>query len=185
MSRFFTVLFAGGASLSMMGLFIIILFNSLRRYTFGKSLAWGEELPVFIAVHGFMFGAAYAYMQDRHVRFTVLVAFLPRALVGKLYMILDIIMVGVGGLLAWSGWQFVLKRGAMETSALISLAKDIRDATGWEWIIWLGLNAPYQAAMVMGGAMLSVAALIRLLERRMEGEGPAGADSSNTRPVEG
>ena len=183
-SRFFTKLFAGGASLSMMAIFAIILFNSLRRYMFGKSLEWGEELPVFIAVYGFMFGAAYAYMQDRHVRFTILVGFLPKAVTEKLYMLLDVVMVGIGGLLAWSGWQFVFKRGSMETSGLIGLAKDLREITGWDWTIWLGHFYPYQAAMILGGAMLAVAALLRFLERSLNKEWMDGAGEPATPPPE-
>lgn len=164
-SRLFTRFCAGGASLSMIILFVIILFNSLRRYIFGKSLEWGEELPVFIAVYGFMFGAAYAYMQDRHVRFTILVTFLSQKAIERLYMVVDLIMAGIGGLIAWSGWQFVLKRGGMETSGLIGLAKSIRGFTGWEWTIWLGHFYPYQAAMVLGGVILSVAAVLKFLGR--------------------
>lgn len=164
-SRLFTRFCAGGASLSMITLFAIILFNSLRRYAFGKSLEWGEELPVFIAVYGFMFGAAYAYMQDRHVRFTILVAFLSRAAMEKLYMAVDLIMMGIGGLITWSGWQFVIKRGGMETSGLIGLAKHIREITGWEWTVWLGHFYPYQSAMILGGVILSAAAALKFLER--------------------
>lgn len=169
-SRFYTRFCAGGASLSMITLFTIILFNSLRRYIFGKSLEWGEELPVFVAIYGFMFGAAYAYMQDRHVRFTVLVGFLSRTAVVKLYMLVDLIMVGIGGLITWSGWQFVLKRGGMETSGLIGPAKDLSAATGWDWVVWLGYFYPYQAAMVLGGVLLSVAALLKFLERGLDRE---------------
>jgi len=122
-------------------------------------------LPTLIAVYGFMFGAAYAYMQDRHIRFTILVGFMSRTATEKLYMLVDLIMVGIGGLMAWSGWQFVVKRGGMEASALIGLAKDLRAWTGWEPIIWLGHYYPYQAAMILGGVFLSVAALLKLLQR--------------------
>ena len=181
MSRLYTGLCAGGASLSMMALFSIILFNSLRRYTFGKSLEWGEELPTLIAVYGFMFGAAYAYMQDRHIRFTILVGFLSRSATEKLYMLVDLIMVGIGGLMAWSGWQFVLKRGGMEASALIGLAKDLRAVTGWDWLIWLGHYYPYQTAMILGGVMLSVAALLKLLQRVIDRAWMV--EESDTRPV--
>jgi len=180
-SRFFTNLFAGGASLSMMALFAIILFNSLRRYSFGKSLEWGEELPTLIAVYGFMFGAAYAYMQDRHIRFTILVGFLSKSATEKLYMLVDLIMVGIGGLIAWSGWQFVLKRGGMEASALIGLAKDLRAVTGWNWMIWLGHYYPYQAAMMLGGVLLSIAALLRLLNRGIDKKWMI--EEADTRPV--
>jgi len=184
-SGYYTRFCAGGASLSMILLFAIILFNSVRRYTFGKSLEWGEELPVLIAIYGFMFGAAYAYMQDRHVRFTVLLAFLPKHLIGRLYMFLDAIMVGIGGLLAWSGWQFVLKRGGMEASALIGLAKDLRGVTGWDWVIWFGHYYPYQAAMILGGLLLSLAAVLKLLERAIKGEWSAYAEKPGSRAEEG
>lgn len=165
----------------MMGIFVIILFNSLRRYTFGKSVEWGEALPVFLAVYGFMFGAAYAYMQDRHVRFTILIGLLPRALAEKLYMLLDLIMVGIGCVMAWSGWQFVLKRGGMEASALIGLAKDVRTVTGWDWTIWLGHSYPYQAAMLLGGVLLSIAAMSKLLQRGIDKTWMI--NEPNTRPV--
>jgi TRAP-type transport system small permease protein len=53
---------ASGASLSMAVLFLIVFTNSIRRYTLGKSLQWGEELPVFIAIYGVMFGMTWAYL---------------------------------------------------------------------------------------------------------------------------
>lgn len=167
-SRFFTGVFASGASLSMLAVFTIILLNSIRRYAFGKSVEWGDELPVFIAVYGFMFGAAYAYMQDRHVRFTILVGFLPQSVTSKLYMLVDAIMVGIGVLTAWSGWQLVLKRGGIEASGMIGLAKELQAATGWDWMIWLGHFYPYLAAMILGGVMLAIAAMIKLVGRAFE-----------------
>ena len=87
--------------------------------------------------------------------------------------------------MAWSGWQFVFKRGGMETSGLIGLAKDLRDLTGWDWMIWLGHFGPYQAAMILGGVMLSVAALLKLLERWMNREWMSGIDETDIQPVAG
>ncbi len=164
-SRFFTWCFAKGASISMFAVFMIVFINSLRRYTIGKSLEWGEELPVFIAVYGIMFGAAYAYMQDRHIRFTVLVGFLPESFTRKLYMLVDLIMIATGTLLTWSSWLFVVKRGGMESSGMINMAKDLKDLTGWDQMIWIGHLYPYQAAMILGGVMLTIAALLKLLSR--------------------
>ncbi len=172
MSKFFTGLFAGGASISMFAVFTIIFINSVRRYMIGKSVEWGEEFPVYIAVYGFMFGAAYAYMQDRHVRFTILVGFLPPLLTKWLYLFVDAVMVVIGGLLAWSGWQFVLKRGSMESSGMINLAKDLQAATGCDWMIWLGHFYPYQAAMILGGIMLTIAAALKLMGRIIEEPSP-------------
>ena len=164
-TRLFSKFIASGAWLSMVVLFLIVFINSVRRYTIGKSFEWGEELPIFIAIYGIMFGIAWAYMQDRHIRFTLLVRFLSESLTRKLYIIVDLIMVVNGILLTYSGWMFVIKRGRVEASGIINLAKDLRDLTGWESMIWIGHQYPYQAAMVLGGVLLTIAALLKLFQR--------------------
>ena len=167
-TRYFSLFAAGGASLSMAVLFLIVFTNSMRRYAIGKSFEWGEELPIFIAIYGVMFGIAWAYIQDRHIRFTMLVGFLPESWTRKLYMLVDLIMMVNGGLLTYSAWMFVIKRGRLEASGIINLAKDLRALTGWDSLIWIGHQYPYQAAMVLGGVMLTIAALLKLLLRFTE-----------------
>jgi TRAP-type C4-dicarboxylate transport system permease small subunit len=167
-TRLFSQFAAAGASLSMIVLFLIVFTNSVRRYTIGKSFEWGEELPIFIAIYGVMFGIAWAYIQDRHICFTMLVRFLSESLTRKLYIIVDLIMVVNGVLLTYSGWMFVLKRGRVEASGIINLAKDLKALTGWDSMIWIGHQYPYQAAMVLGGVMLAIAALLKLLLRLTE-----------------
>lgn len=164
-SSMFSRFLAGGAGVSMFAVFLIVFINSIRRYTLGKSLEWGEELPVFIAIYGVMFGVAWAYMQDRNIRFTILVGFLPEWVTQKLSIVVDLIMIGTGGLLTYSGYLFTIRRGGLESSGLINLAKDLRSLTGWEDMIWLGHLYPYQTAMIVGGALLTIAALLRLLLR--------------------
>jgi len=149
----------------MFGVFLIIFVNSTRRYTIGKSLEWGEELPVFLAIYGIMFGMAWAYMQDRHVRFTILVDFIPKSYTHKLFMLVDVVMIGTGGLLAYSGYLFAQKRGGVEASGLINSAKELNKMTGWGDLIVLGKMYPYQLAIAVGGVMLAIAALLRLLDR--------------------
>jgi len=167
-TRLFSKFAAAGASLSMAILFLIVFINSIRRYTIGKSLEWGEELPIFIAIYGVMFGMAWAYIKDRHIRFTMLVGFLPESWTRKLYMLVDLIMVINGGLLTYSGWMFVIRRGRLEASGIINLAKDLKALTGWDSMLWIGHLYPYQAAMVLGGVMLTLAALLKLLLRFTE-----------------
>ena len=163
--RLFSQFTAGGASLSMAVLFLIVFINSVRRYLIGKSFEWGEELPIFIAIYGVMFGIAWAYMLDRHIRFTMLVGFISESWTRKLYIIVDLIMVVNGILLTYSGWMFVIKRGGVEASGIINLAKNLKVLTGWDGMIWIGHQYPYQAAMVVGGVMLAIAALLKLLQR--------------------
>lgn len=161
----FSRIFAYGASFSMIILFLIVFINSVRRYTLGKSLEWGEQLPVFAAIYGVMFGIAYAYMQDRHIRFTILVGFLPESMTRKLYLLVDLITGATAILLAYSGWLFVSKRGGLEASGIINMAKEIKTLTGLDFMIWIGHLYPYQAAMMIGGAMLFIAVSLRFLLR--------------------
>jgi TRAP-type C4-dicarboxylate transport system permease small subunit len=167
-TRIYSRFAAGGASLSMAVLFLIVFINSIRRYAIGKSFEWGEELPIFIAIYGVMFGIAWAYIQDCHIRFTMLVGFLRESWTRRLYMLVDLIMVVNGVLLTYSGWMFVIKRGRLEASGIINLAKDLKALTGWDGMIWIGHQYPYQAAMVLGGVMLTIAALLKLFLRLTE-----------------
>ena len=170
-THFYARFLAHAASLSMILLFLIVFINSVRRYTIGKSLEWGEQLPVFIAIYGVMFGMSWAYLQDKHIRFTILVSFLSEARVRKLYLFVDLVMVLIGALLAYSGWLFVIKRGGLEASGLINLAKELKALSGWDWLIWLGHQYPYQSAMMIGGSLLCAAALLRFLTRIYEKNG--------------
>ena len=167
-TRLFSHFAASGAWLSMAALFLMVFVNSFRRYIIGKSFEWGEELPIFIAIYGVMFGAAWAYIQDRHINFSMMVRFLSESFSRKLKIIVDLIMVINGVLLTYSGWMFVTKRGRIEASGIINLAKSLRDLTGWESMIWFGHQYPYQAAMVLGGVMLTIAALLKLIQRLTE-----------------
>lgn len=167
-TRFFSQVVASGAWISMGALFLIVFINSVRRYIIGKSFEWGEELPIFIAIYGVMFGVAWAYIQERHINFTMLVKLLSGSFARKLKVIVDLIMVVNGVLLTYSGWMFVIRRGRVEASGIINLAKDLKALTGWENIIWAGYQYPYQAAMVLGGVLLTIAALLRLLNRLTE-----------------
>ena len=176
----FSKITASGASISMIVLFLIVFINAVRRYTMGKSLEWGEEMPIFITIYGVMFGMAWAYIQDRHIRFTMLVRFISEAWTRKLYMIVDLIMVASGVLLAYSGWMFTIKRGGVEASGIINLAKNLKSLTGWEHMIWLGYQYPYHAAMVMGGILLAIAALLKLGMRLSENQAPVPSTAEST-----
>lgn len=163
--RFATGLFGIGAGTSMALLFLIVFCNALIRYLFGSSLSWGEQAPVFLGIYGVMFGMALAYLQDRHVRLGVIVDYLPTSLRNRLFMIVDLAMIAIGAMLAWSGYLFMANRGGMRVSGLSSLARDLTDATGLEFFSVFGTMAPYQFAIVLGGVMLTIAALLKLIER--------------------
>jgi TRAP-type C4-dicarboxylate transport system permease small subunit len=163
--RMLKALCGGVAGLAMAGVFAIVFCNSLRRYATGRSFEWGEELPIYLTIYGIVFGTALAYLQDRHIRFTVIVEFLPPRLCGWLYIAIDLVVVGAGGLLAWSGWLFVTARGNVDASGIIGTAKSLAAATGMPALEALGHMGAWQSALIVGGAVLSLAALARLCER--------------------
>lgn len=163
--RIATGAFAFGAGLSMVLIFLIVFGNAFIRYVFGSSLAWGDQVPVFLGIYGVMFGLALAYVQDRHVRFGMVVDFLPSRVREPLFVVVDLSVVVIGVLLAWSGYLFMASRGGMRISGLSGTVRSLRDATGLEFFSTLGTLAPYQFALCLGGVLLAVAALIKLVER--------------------
>ncbi|WP_275286761.1 TRAP transporter small permease [Halomonas elongata] len=163
--RVATGVFALGAGLSMALIFLIVFSNAFIRYVFGSSLAWGDQVPVFLGIYGVMFGMALAYVQDRHVRLGIVVDFLSARVREALFVIVDLAVVVIGALLAWSGYLFMASRGGMRISGLSGPVRSLRDATGLEFLTALGTLAPYQFALCLGGVMLAFAALIKLVER--------------------
>ncbi|WP_280563680.1 TRAP transporter small permease [Chromohalobacter sp. 48-RD10] len=163
--RIATGVFAVGAGLAMALIFLIVFGNALIRYVFGSSLAWGDQIPVFLGIYGVMFGLALAYVQDRHVRFGIVVDFLPSRMREVLFVVVDLAVLVIGALLAWSGYLFMASRGGMRISGLSGTVRSLRDATGLEFFSIFGTLAPYQFALCLGGVLLAIAALIKVVER--------------------
>ncbi|MHA7777158.1 TRAP transporter small permease [Roseibium sp. M-1] len=157
--------FAFGCGLSMALVFAIIFVNSLRRYTVGQSVSWGEELPIYLTIYGVMFGLALAYLQDRHIRFTVLIDFLPGGFRERLFAAVDIVSCVSGIALAISGHAFASRRGNIDASGLKSAGTWLADVTGIDALVWVAKVGTWQYAIAIGGAMLAVAALLKFIER--------------------
>lgn len=157
--------FAAGAGLSLFSVFVIIFLNSLQRYTLGSSFEWGEELPVYLAVYGIMFGLAWAYLQDRHIRFNIITNRLSKRTAYYVELVNDLITSALGVLIAYSGYLFMLKRGKVDASSIVSSARALRDVTGIDQLAVLGQMYPYYFAVCLGGGLLAVSALLRFANR--------------------
>ena len=159
---------AFGAGLSMALVFAIIFVNALRRYTLGKSIAWGEELPIYLTIYGVMFGVSLAYLQDRHIRFTILTDMLSHNLRQRMFAGVDLITAAAGATLAYAGHAFALRRGHLDSSGLKSAGDWLADTTGIAPLEWVGKVGTWQYAIAIGGAILCIAALLKFLERLTE-----------------
>ena len=164
-NEFVRRLFALGAGLSMALVFAIIFVNSLRRYTVGQSVSWGEELPIYLTIYGVMFGLALAYLQDRHIRFTVLTDFLSVSVREKLFAAVDLVSFATGVALAFSGHAFAVRRGNLDASGLKSAGNWLAETTGIESLVWVAKVGTWQYAIAIGGALLAVAAALKFFER--------------------
>lgn len=163
-------IFALGAGTLLAAVFLVIFSNALRRYTLGGSFRWGEELPIYLAIYGTMFGVALAYLQDKHIRFTILTDFLSEPAQNRLFAAMDAITAVLGCLLAWSGVVFVMRGADVVSSGLIAAADLLVDLTGLEWLVWIGRMGSWQAAMSLGGVLLATAAMVRLGNRLTDEE---------------
>lgn len=164
-NRYVRRIFAFGAGSSLMLIFGIIFLNAVRRYSIGKSFAWGEELPVYLAVYGVMFGIAYAYMTDSHIRFAVISDMLPERVRHWLFAVTDVITIIVGGALVFAGYAFVQRRGNLDSPGLKSTGDWLAEVTGLPALEWIGKVGVWQYAIAFGGVILVIAALLRLIER--------------------
>tara|TARA_Y100001001_G_scaffold90905_1_gene88719 strand:- start:8548 stop:9075 length:528 start_codon:yes stop_codon:yes gene_type:complete len=165
LNRIVAQVFGWGAGLSMMLVFAIIFINSLRRYTVGQSVQWGEELPVYLAAYGVMFGISMAYMQDRHIRFTILIDFLSDQRKTLMFALSDLVMMVTGVLLVLSGLAFLERRGNTMASGMFGLARWLEKSTGIEAFAALGTLGVYQFSLILGGAMITFAAVLKFVER--------------------
>ncbi|MCF8481826.1 MAG: TRAP transporter small permease subunit [Rhodospirillum sp.] len=158
----YTTVCAFGAGTMMAIVFAVIFLNSLGRYLFGGSLPWGEEAPVYLTIYGVMFGVTVGYMQDRHIAFTVVTDLFSRPIRRLLERFVDLAILATGIALAVSGVMFATKRGGVQASGLISSARDLAEATGIPGLEALGYMGTWQAAMPLGGILLTIAALLKL-----------------------
>ena len=127
---------------SLFVIFAVILASSLSRYLLNSPIQWSEE----VANYGTMFGMALCYLEGIHIRFTFLEEMVSAKIRHSLHFISDAIALISGCVLTYSGYLFMMKRGAIQAPG-----------TGIQMYY-------FQVAMVIGGACLVITALIRLVD---------------------
>ncbi|WP_221801372.1 TRAP transporter small permease [Oceanobacter mangrovi] len=145
MFSIYTRLLSFMTGLSLFAVFAVVLVASLSRYLFNMPIQWSEEVAKYAMIYGAMFGMTLCYLNNSHIRFTLLESLTPKVHHRWIYLTHDGIALVSGAILSWSGYLFMMKRGALI-------------ATG------TGLPMYYfQSAMVVGGATLTLAALIKIV----------------------
>ncbi|RNF51447.1 TRAP transporter small permease [Marinomonas hwangdonensis] len=130
---------------SLLIIFGVVLASSLSRYLFNSPIQWSEEVAKYAMIYGTMFGMALCYLEGIHIRFTFLEDLVGAKARHYLHGISDTVALISGGFIAYSGYLFMMKRGAIQAPG-----------TGIQMYY-------FQVAMVIGGVCLVIAALIRLV----------------------
>ena len=131
---------------SLFVIFAVVLVSSLSRYLFNSPSQWSEEVAKYAMIYGTMFGMALCYLEGIHIRFTFLEDMVSPKIRHALHFISDVIALISGCVLVYSGYLFMMKRGAIQAPG-----------TGIQMYY-------FQVAMVIGGVCLTIAALIRLID---------------------
>lgn len=154
--KWLVVLFKQALAVLMFAVFIVVFLNAFWRYTAGKSFIWGEEFAVYAMIFGVMLGLGLAYLQDRHVRFSVFIDLLPEKILRWNLVLVDLCVLAIGVGLAWSGYEFLTRRGNIVSPGL-------------DLPMWL-----FQSSTLAGGVSLAVAALVmgahRIFNVTLEGD---------------
>lgn len=146
MKRLYKNLLSFLTGTSLFVIFAVILVSSLSRYLLNSPIQWSEEVARYAMIYGAMFGMVLCYLEGIHIRFTFLEDAVSKKVRHILHILSDCVSLACGVVLTWSGYLFMIKRGGIQAPGT-------------------GISMYYfQAAMVIGGVGLVIAALIRLSE---------------------
>lgn len=140
-------LFGGALALLMLAVFVVVFINAFWRYTAGKSLIWGEEFAVYAMIFGVMLGMGLGYLKEQHVRFTIFLDALPKSLKHWNLVMIDVVVFAIGLGLAYSGYEFLTRRGGITSPGLAMP-------------MWI-----FQSSTVAGGLSLAVSSAVMFLRR--------------------
>lgn len=144
----------GGAAVEFLagGLLLVIILITLTevtiRYVVGGSLPWGEEMALLLWVWMIQLGAIRAV----HMRIDYLLISLPVRVAMILQVILDLVAIGLLGVLTWGAVQ------------LIELTKFDRYVS----LPWLPVNLTFYAVLVCAPIWMAVIAVSRWQRLRRE-----------------
>lgn len=130
----------------------VVIAAVIARYVFNSSFVWYDEVASVLLAWITFYGAAYAAIQRRHLGFEGLVISCPLRLRIALFLLAELVVYTVFGILAYAGW-FILQ--VMGTETLISL----------RWVpLWFTQSVvPIGAALFIVAQILSTpSTLVRL-----------------------
>jgi len=125
------------------------LWQVISRYLFPQSaISYAEEIIVYLVIWAIMIVSSQLVRTDSHVRPDLVLKFVPARVARWLEAFNSLAAIAFCGALTWYGWQIVA------TSQLI----DERSLSDLRFPMWI-----YYAALLVGGALMLIRYLIRLI----------------------
>lgn len=132
--------------LCLAAIFIALFANSVSRYALSSSILWAGDFAKYMMIYGTMFGTSLAYLEGRQINLNLVTDLMPDKVVDWLAIPSHILAGVVGVVLAYSGHTFYTSRGTLVSPSL-------------------GVPMAYaQFAMFLGGVLLTITAVVCLLE---------------------
>lgn len=135
-----SILVSGVALLVALG---VMAAQVVARYVIGDSLVWSEELARYALVWSSMIGAAVAYRRGAHAAIAFVVDSLPGPVRVTVVRIVHALVLGFGGLVAWTGWALAARNFARH-----QLAPALQIEIAWVYL-----------AIPAGGLLIAIAAI--------------------------
>ena len=93
--------------LSTIVIFVILVANTVLRYTTGSSLQWGNEVPELLFPWLVMAGVVLAAVHSAHIATTFLMEAVPAAVRRVVAMLSWLVVAGLYGTLAWATYRML------------------------------------------------------------------------------
>ncbi|MFA6505777.1 MAG: TRAP transporter small permease [Treponemataceae bacterium] len=96
------------AAILLILLTVLLSAQVFARYVLGTGVSWSEELSRYMYIWSIYFGCALATKEDKHIRVTAHLEFLPKRLKAWIVTLSDLTWIAFSGVVAYFGLQLVL-----------------------------------------------------------------------------
>lgn len=135
------------ACFGMASVTLIICIQVIYRYILGSSLAWAEELSLYIEIYIVFLGSAFALGRGQHVCMDLVVSKVPWPLTVVFGKITAIVCVAFSVAMTYYCTVYLLAETGQKMAAL----------PGYRWMVYL--------AMVLGGGLMVIYSVVLLLKK--------------------
>jgi TRAP-type C4-dicarboxylate transport system permease small subunit len=96
------------ASIAISITVILVIINVFLRYGFGFVMPWGQELAVLCFIWAIYLGISSCYKHGLHMGVDVILAILPKGVVGPFKLMISVFLLGLNGLLAYLSYEYTM-----------------------------------------------------------------------------